>query len=294
MSDSSPLFVSALELIAHATEIFAQKNPRKYKFVILHLANAIELILKDFIIDLGVSIYKNPKETITILDCFHRIAERNIDIPEKPIIELLIDDRNVIQHRFGYPDEKTVYYYLVKVIDFFQNFLATHYSVQLADALKLHLSNELMELIGLKKDESNDWAEPVHLDNQSKYYLSFAMVDTFGKIQKQIKQLLKNSRNGLSILKIPLVRFEEVGSQRIFSDLEQKGFLPESSYMIFQELNNLRNILAHAPLDAINEIEKGKIEDRLRDAKKLEDGLHKAINANYKFVLPEEESEDKP
>jgi len=28
MSDKSPLFVSALELLAHATELFAQKNEK--------------------------------------------------------------------------------------------------------------------------------------------------------------------------------------------------------------------------------------------------------------------------
>jgi hypothetical protein len=46
MSDKSPLFVSSLELIAHSAEIFAQKNSKKYKFIILHMANAVELILK--------------------------------------------------------------------------------------------------------------------------------------------------------------------------------------------------------------------------------------------------------
>ena len=71
MSDDSPLFVSSLELLAHATEIFAQKNPKKYKFVILHLANSIELILKDFVIDLGFSIYNNSK-TIGIWECFKK------------------------------------------------------------------------------------------------------------------------------------------------------------------------------------------------------------------------------
>ena len=66
MSDKSPLFVSSLELIAHATELFAQKNSKKYKFIILHLANAVELILKDCVIDQGLSIYEKPGITITI------------------------------------------------------------------------------------------------------------------------------------------------------------------------------------------------------------------------------------
>lgn len=52
MSDKSPLFVSASELLAHAVELYTEGNERKFKFVILHLA-AVELILKDRLIDSG-------------------------------------------------------------------------------------------------------------------------------------------------------------------------------------------------------------------------------------------------
>ena len=71
MSDKSPLFVSASELLAHAIELYFEGMERKYKFVILHLANAIELILKDRIIDSGSSIYKSSSTTtISIWDAF--------------------------------------------------------------------------------------------------------------------------------------------------------------------------------------------------------------------------------
>ena len=56
MSDKSPLFVSAIELLAHAIELFDAGQERKYKFVILHLANSIELILKDRLVDKGISL----------------------------------------------------------------------------------------------------------------------------------------------------------------------------------------------------------------------------------------------
>lgn len=64
MSDKSPLFVSALELVAHATELYIAGQSKKYKFVILHLANSVELILKDCLIDHGVSIYKTQKKLL--------------------------------------------------------------------------------------------------------------------------------------------------------------------------------------------------------------------------------------
>jgi len=46
MSDKSPLFVSSLELPSHATKLYANRHPGKFKLAILHLANAIELKVK--------------------------------------------------------------------------------------------------------------------------------------------------------------------------------------------------------------------------------------------------------
>jgi hypothetical protein len=105
MSDKSPLFVSASELLAHAIELYFEGTERKYKFVILHLANAIELILKDRIIDSGSSIYKSSSTTtISIWDAFTILDKAGVNTQERPIIELLIDDRNTIRHRFGFPN----------------------------------------------------------------------------------------------------------------------------------------------------------------------------------------------
>jgi len=120
MSDKSPLFVSSLELIAHATELFAQKNPKKYKFIILHLANAVELILKDCVIDQGISIYEKPGITITIWESIKRLNDKGVVVSELPVIELLIDDRNTIQHRFGHPSAESTYYYIEQVISSFR------------------------------------------------------------------------------------------------------------------------------------------------------------------------------
>jgi hypothetical protein len=47
-----------MELIAHAVKLCRANKPQKFKFVILHLANSVELILKDLLIDKGESIYK--------------------------------------------------------------------------------------------------------------------------------------------------------------------------------------------------------------------------------------------
>lgn len=185
MSDKSPLFVSALELLAHATELFAQNKAKKYKFVILHLANAIELILKDCVIDQGLSIYE-PKNnrTITIWECFKKLEGKSIKIPERPVIELLIDDRNTIQHRFGYPNAESVYYYLEEVVAFFQRFLNEHYGVQLSEALEPHLSKEHLELLGLIKDEYD------YLDKLLELSPEAAIVQAYNLVEEKILEIL--------------------------------------------------------------------------------------------------------
>ena len=107
MAIESPLFQSAMELMGHSISHYNGKKELDRKLVILHLANAVELILKDLVLDAGVSIYKNPKETITIQGCISELKNKNIDIPFMNKIELLIDERNALQHRFGSPNELT-------------------------------------------------------------------------------------------------------------------------------------------------------------------------------------------
>lgn len=159
MSDQSPLFVSSTELIAHSIELFTQGNERKYKFIILHLANSIELILKDRLIDEGQSIYSSPKHTIGIRDAFRELKKQDISIPERPVIELLIDDRNTIQHRFGFPDADTVYYYIDEVLGFFDRFLEDEYDVDLVEVLRNYVSEDDLSVVGLI--EQYDESEPL-------------------------------------------------------------------------------------------------------------------------------------
>ncbi len=65
------------------------------KLLILHLANSVELILKDILLDVGESIYKekNPKETVTVGVYLETLKTKGITVPYQNKIELLIDER---------------------------------------------------------------------------------------------------------------------------------------------------------------------------------------------------------
>ncbi len=147
MGEKSPLFHSAIELLAHAIEHFAQNTERDRKLVVLHLANAIELILKDKLLDLGQSIYKNPKETKTIYGVFEDLKNASVVIPRKHILELLIDERNTIQHRFGSITDIMSAYYVENAIDFFDEFLQSEFGVPLKDTLMQLLTPQVLESI---------------------------------------------------------------------------------------------------------------------------------------------------
>lgn len=127
MAIESPLFQSAMELLGHSISHYNGQKELDRKLVILHLANSIELVLKDLVLDAGESIYKNPKETITIQGCLTALESKGIDIPYLNKIELLIDEKNALQHRFGSPNDLTAIFYMNIAQDFFKEVLKKHY-----------------------------------------------------------------------------------------------------------------------------------------------------------------------
>ncbi len=259
MSDKSPLFVSALELLAHATELYASGHPRKYKFVILHLGNSIELLLKDCLIDNGVTIYKNPKETITIWGSFDELEKLGIAIPEKPVIELLIDDRNTIQHRFGFPNAESVFYYLEQVVNFFNRFLDEQYKVKLIEALTPHLSKENLALIGLVQDDYSHLKKLFQLSPEAAVQQAYAMVEA--KLREKVPiDKLRNTSN------------RPIFSNDIFRMLAKKNILPIDLTRDFERSRIVRNQAAHGASDKIS---KADLEVALKSAMNVLEALDK-------------------
>ena len=272
MSDKSPLFVSALELIAHATELFAQKNPKKYKFVILHLANAVELILKDCMIDQGISIYiPKTNKTRTIWECIDLLDSKDVKIPEQPVIELLIDDRNTIQHRFGHPSTESTYYYIEQIVNFFKRFLHQHYNVSLTDALKPHLSEEHLQLLGLVDDEFS------FLDKLASISIESSILEAYKSIEREINRYIQpiadKASQGRSRYAAALL------TQALLIDLKEKGFFEKNMRKDYSTLREARNYAAHAPEDTTNIDWKKAFEI----AKELLAGLLNAAKSGYTF-----------
>ena len=84
MASESPLFQSSMELLAHAVTHFVAGTEQDRKLLILHLVNAIEFILKDLVLDSGKSVYRNPKETISIYRSIDILREEQVSVLNRP------------------------------------------------------------------------------------------------------------------------------------------------------------------------------------------------------------------
>lgn len=274
MSDDSPLFVSAIELLAHSTELYTQGNERKYKFAILHLANAVELILKDRLIDKGVSIYIPKKsQTIRIWDSFDRLEKAGIKIPERPVLELLIDDRNTIQHRFGFPNAQTVYFYLGQVVAFFKRFLDEEYGVALADALKPYLSEEDLAILRLAEEED----EYAPLDKLFSLSPESAVLQAYNLLESRLIELMGVD---LTSRRQAFTFWRDRDFPHLLDDLVTDEFISADTARGFDFLHQMRNRAAHTAHFEGDEYSPDWAE-ALRIAKEFLLGLDSAIEDDY-------------
>jgi hypothetical protein len=111
------------------------------KFALLHVDQAVELILKECVRAGGKSIYKNPKETITIWGSYEILATMNISIPERPDLELLHEERNSIQHKFANPSAEDTEFHVDKAMKFITRFLKDELKIDVKD----YVSAEFLE-----------------------------------------------------------------------------------------------------------------------------------------------------
>jgi HEPN domain-containing protein len=136
----SPLLRSAIETLDHGLWHFLRsETSTDMKFALLHVDQAIELLLKEKIRSAGKSIYKNPKETISIWGAYEILEkELGCKIPEKADLELLHEERNNIQHKYANPSPQDAAFHMEKAIAFIRRFLKDELGLRIED----HISSE--------------------------------------------------------------------------------------------------------------------------------------------------------
>ena len=136
----SPLLRSAMETLDHGLWHFLRsETSTDMKFALLHVDQAIELLLKEKVRSAGKSIYKNPKETISIWGAYEILEkELGCKIPEKADLELLHEERNNIQHKYANPSPQDAAFHVEKAVAFIRRFLKDELGIRIED----HISSE--------------------------------------------------------------------------------------------------------------------------------------------------------
>jgi hypothetical protein len=121
----SPLLRSAFEVLNHGMwHFFRSDNTTDMKFALLHVDQAVELFLKERVRSGGKSIYKNPKETITIWGAYDILKnELQVTIHERPDLELLHEERNSIQHKYANPSPEDAAFHIENAMKFIRRFV---------------------------------------------------------------------------------------------------------------------------------------------------------------------------
>ncbi len=272
MAIESPLFQSSMELLGHSISHFNKSEELDRKLVILHLANAIELILKDLVLDQGESIYKNPKETVTIHGCIQALKEKSISIPYLNKIELLIDERNALQHRFGSPNELTTIFYMNIAISFFKEILHSQYGQEYEEIIAQFADEK--ELIAFQMHEPRDDEELENLQQLAKLHPLGALLSAMTYLEKTIIQFTEKIGLDHELRRRPIWHMM---SHRV---LERYGIhIPEELSEKLEDARRLRNLVAHGrkeptkrdvenAIKAIEEFEKFVSEIDLDEAKR--------------------------
>ncbi|WP_237156584.1 hypothetical protein [Photobacterium leiognathi] len=241
MAIESPLFQSAMELLGHSITHYNGKKELDRKLLILHLANAVELVLKDLVLDTGESIYKGPKETITIQGCLKVLQDKSINLPLLNKIELLVDERNALQHRFGSPNELTSIFYMNIAENFFREVLKTHYG-QDYDEIVTQFTDE-SDLLEYKLNDPTNDQELDKLKDLAKIHPLGALLSAWTYIEKEIEEFAELSglnalRRRPSVIDLFNGRWERFGV-----------VIPSGLSDSFNKARRLRNMAAHGRLE---------------------------------------------
>lgn len=240
MAIASPIFQSAMELLGHAVTHFNGTSELDRKLLILHLSNSVELLLKDMVLDTGQSIYKGPKETITIHGCIDSLKSKSIEIPFLNKLELLIDERNALQHRFGSPNELTAIFYMTVAQDFFRSVLRQHYGQDFDELLPQY--SESKDLAALKLREPSDDSELESLKKLGKVHPLGALLSATTYIEQTLIKFVEKVglRKPMNVSMLVSPSFLESNGIELQIPLRAK----------LDKVRHIKNSVAHGKSDA--------------------------------------------
>jgi uncharacterized protein YutE (UPF0331/DUF86 family) len=184
----------ALEIFEHALESYVSEKPRDRKIAVLNLAQVLELAIKAVLVEKNIAIYeKDGVRTINTHNAVAALAKLwGVDrIPDQTRLELLIDERNAIQHRYGSVDDVTMDYHMQTAFEVLSEILERQFDADLQEWVRSNVDGELWQRVRFVEATAEQTALPstAILDNRS---ATLDLVDGFAKYERAVRDAAKN------------------------------------------------------------------------------------------------------
>lgn len=143
----SPLFRGAIEDFGHALEHMEIGKEKDNKYAIVHAATAVELLLKEKIRSMGLSIFKKkpPYHSFDFYECINLLHEKGVLIPLEGDIELLHQERNICIHLAGKPDTEKTRWLLDTARSFMREFCSKAFGMTIDYFLPTYIPKKVQE-----------------------------------------------------------------------------------------------------------------------------------------------------
>lgn len=171
------------------------------------------------------------------------LKSRGITLPYLNKIELLIDERNSLQHRYGSPNELTMIFYMNIAVEFFRCVLRDNYGQEFDEVIEQFADEK--DLLAFRMREPADESELENLKKLAKVHPLGALLSATAYAESVMGEFA--SKVGIhvgSARRIPI-------SHRIIA---QYGLTPDQEIMDgMDETRQLRNVAAHGKKDPTRE-----------------------------------------
>jgi hypothetical protein len=136
-----------MEVLEHGLWHFSRSDTATdMKFAIMHVDQAVELVMKERVRAGGRSIHKarNSKETLGVYGLYDVLDELGCKIPERANLELLHEERNSVQHKYLNPNPEDTNFHLSNALKFLSRFLRDELSEDISDYVPAEILNDLL------------------------------------------------------------------------------------------------------------------------------------------------------
>ncbi|ENM5752261.1 hypothetical protein V4V53_004097 [Vibrio mimicus] len=131
-------------------------NSYNYKFAVLNLIQAIELLCKAYLQDSGTSIFNKKGRTITMSDCVNKTLLLNpsiFSVDDKSFIQNASELRNTIQHFQLDSTESEISTITNRLIHIFDSLLSCLFDIDIVEYFEFdHWSDDFEPLVRILRD----------------------------------------------------------------------------------------------------------------------------------------------